>query len=307
MTVQNSNSVPKAGIALLAGLSLFWGLNWPGMKIILDELSVWWFRSSCLIVGGLILLAVSTISGNRWKPRINEWTSVASCSLFAIFLWMIFSAYGVSQMPAGRASIIAFTMPLWATIFARFMLGEAIDKAKVVGLIIGLSGLAVLIGPDLMAVNASPAGALSMLCAAITWAFGTIWIKRSAWSLPVASHVAWQLLVAALPMTLIALWLEPFPNFFALSTSATIALVYLYLFPMSFCQWAYMKVVKMLPASIAAIGTLMVPIFGVYSSHLILSEPVGWRELSALILVCSALACVLVVPNLPNLGKAKKN
>ena len=54
----------------------------------------------------------------------------------------------------------------------------------------------------------------------------------------------------------------------------------------------------MFPAAIAAMGTLAVPIVGVYSSALILGEPVGWQELTALVLTCSALASVLVLPAL---------
>jgi drug/metabolite transporter (DMT)-like permease len=82
----------------------------------------------------------------------------------------------------------------------------------------------------------------------------------------------------------------------ALSLPAVIALIYLFLFPMSFCQWAYFKTVGLLPASIAAIGTLMVPVVGVYSSHLILGEKVGLNDLLALLLVLSALILVLVLP-----------
>ena len=65
---------------------------------------------------------------------------------------------------------------------------------------------------------------------------------------------------------------------------------------MSFCQWAYFKTVSLLPASIAAIGTLMVPVIGVYSSHLILGEKVGVNDLLALLLVLSALVLVLLLP-----------
>ena len=75
-----------------------------------------------------------------------------------------------------------------------------------------------------------------------------------------------------------------------------IALVYIFLFPMSFCQWAYFKTVGLLPASIAAIGTLMVPVIGVYSSYLILDEKVGIADLLALLLVLSALVLVLLIP-----------
>ncbi len=91
---------------------------------------------------------------------------------------------------------------------------------------------------------------------------------------------------------------EPLPDLGALSLPAVVALIYLFLFPMSFCQWAYFKVVTLLPASVAAIGTLLVPVIGVYSSNLILDEPVGIAELSALLLILSALAMVLLLPTL---------
>ena len=199
---------------------------------------------------------------------------------------------------AGRAAIIAFTMPVWAALFASWLLSEKLTAAKVIGLLLGSAGLIVLIGPELVALQRSPLGAVLMLCAALSWAFGTTLFKRFRWTVPVASNVGWQLLLAAVPMAIGATLLEPFPDFSALSRDAVIALAYIYGFPMVFCQWAYYKTVHLFPASIAAIGTLMVPVVGVYSSHFILGEPVGWRELGALVLIVAALASVLILPNL---------
>jgi drug/metabolite transporter (DMT)-like permease len=283
---------------LLASLSLFWGLNWPGMKIILSEVTVWWFRALCLLAGGSILMTISALSGNRCRPRRDEVGPILLCGIFAILGWMVFSAYGVSLMPAGRASIIAFTMPLWATIAAAYVLGERITPSKIAGLLLGLAGLGVLIGPDLLVLQRAPVGAFFMLLAAISWAIGTILVKRIAWRIPTLSNVAWQLLLAAVPVTTIALITEPFPQLGALSPNAMIAGVYIVLFPMSFCQWAYFKVIGLLPASIATIGTLMVPIIGVYSSHLILDERVGVNDVLALLLVLAALMLVLLFPAL---------
>ena len=56
--------------------------------------------------------------------------------------------------------------------------------------------------------------------------------------------------------------------------------------------------VRLFPAALAAIGTLAIPVVGVFASALVLDEPVGWRELAALALVCSALAAVLLRPAL---------
>lgn len=283
-------------VLLLAALSLFWGLNWPGMKIILAEMTVWWFRAMCLVVGGSILMSLSALSGNRCRLRRAEIGPVLLCGCFAILGWMVFSAYGVSLMPAGRASIIAFTMPLWATLVAALVLGEPISPSKVGGLALGMLGLGVLIGPDLLLLQRAPVGAFFMLLAAISWAFGTVLLKKIAWQLPTLSNIAWQLLFSAIPVTLVASLAEPLPDMTALSTNAWIALIYLFLFPMSFCQWAYFKTVSLLPASAAAIGTLMVPVIGVYSSHLILDERVGLAELLALLLVLAALVLVLLLP-----------
>jgi drug/metabolite transporter (DMT)-like permease len=266
------------------------------MKIILSEVSLWWFRALCLLFGGSFLMLISALSGNRYRLYLDEVGPVLFCGSFAILGWMVFSAYGVSLMPAGRASIIAFTMPLWATMAAAWVLGERITSGKIIGLLLGLAGLGMLIGPDLLILQRTPVGALFMLLAAISWAFGTVLLKRIAWRIPTLSNIAWQLLLSAVPVTLIAIISEPFPELTELSGRAIIALVYIFLFPMSFCQWAYFKTVGLLPASVAAIGTLMVPVIGVYSSYLVLDERVGAGDIVALLLVLSALVMVLLVP-----------
>lgn len=293
-----ATALPPLGFVLLAGLSLFWGLNWPGMKIIMGELPAWWFRASCAAVGGLSLLAISALSGNIVRLRLAELPKILLGGMFSFVGWFILSAYGVSLIAAGRAAVIAFTMPVWAAVFASFLLGERFTRSKVAGLALGVCGLAVLIGPDLIALKEAPLGAMLMLGAALSWGFGTTLFKRFTWALPVASTVGWQLTLATVPLLAIAVVTEPFPDLTQISHEATLALAYIYGFPMIFCQWAYFKTVHIFPASIAAVGTLMVPIVGVYSSHIILGEPVGLRELTALLLISAALASVLIIPNI---------
>jgi drug/metabolite transporter (DMT)-like permease len=283
------SSLPAAGFLLLAALTVFWGVNWPAMKIVLSELPVWWFRSLCLVVGGAGLLAISRVSGSTLKVPRRELRPLFICATFNVVGWHLCSAYGISLMAAGRAAIVALAL------FSSLFLGEALTRNKIVGLLFGVGGLAVLIGPDLLILKAAPVGALFMLLAAISWAMGTVAIKRFNWTTPLASLVGWQLLAGALPITLGALAFEPLPDFGALSERALWALAYVFAFPMLFCQWAYFKTVRLFPASIAAIGTLAIPVAGVYSSALILGEPAGIQELAALVLICAALASVLLV------------
>ncbi len=294
----DGKSLPVAGFFLLAALSLFWGLNWPGMKIALGELPIWWFRAMSVSAGAFGLLTIAYFSNGVRYPAAWEIKPLLICAVFNILGWHLFTGYGVSLMPAGRASIIAFTMPVWASLFSSVILGEPITRLKLIGLALGVAGLATLIGPDLVVLQTAPVGAAFMLGAAVSWAIGTVLFKKYAWTSPVVALVGWQLLIGAVVITLGAAILEPVPDLTRLSDRAILALAYLFALPMVFCQWAYFKVVRMFPAAIAAIGTLAVPVVGVYSSALILGEPVGWPELTAMALICCALAVVLVVPAL---------
>ena len=297
-TAPNTRAVPGVGYLMLASLGLFWGLNWPGMKIALDEVTVWWFRSMSVSAGGIGLLAIAALQGERVLPHRAEIGPLLICTVFSILGWHLCTGYGVSLMPAGRASIIAFTMPVWAAILAVWILGERMNAYRVIGLGLGVAGLAVLIGPGLMVFTDAPLGALFMLGAALSWAVGTVLIKRFDWRSPVTVLVGWQLSLGAVVITIGAAWLEPLPDPRAWSSDAIWALAYLFALPMIYCQWAYFYVVRIMPAATAAFGTLAVPVVGVFSSAILLGEPVGWPEYAALVLICAALAVVLVLPNL---------
>ena len=228
------------------------------------------------------------------------------CAIFNIVGWHLLTAYGIALMPAGRASIIAFTMPVWASLLSIFMLGEAMTRYKLAGLVLGVAGLAVLIGPDLVVLQIAPIGALFMLGAAICWAIGTVLFKKHKWTSPIIALSGWQLLVGAIVLIPGAMLLEPFPDMTLLSDRAIIALAYLFVMPMVLCQWAYFKVVHIFPAAIAAIGTLAVPVVGVFSSALVLGEPIGWKEFLAMSLIFGALSCVLLLPALVKYSTEKK-
>ncbi|MGI9480798.1 MAG: DMT family transporter [Hyphomicrobiales bacterium] len=296
----SSQSSARTGYVLLCLLTLFWGLNWPFMKIAFTELPVWWFRMSCVWVGGLGLLIAATVSGNSIKVPQKEIGPLILCAIFNVVGWHVFTGYGLSLMPAGRASIIAFTMPVWAALWSVWLLSEKMIGSKLAGLACGLAGLAVLMGPDVMVWQSAPVGALCMLAAAMSWGFGTVLFKQFDWSIPVVTNVGWQLVIGAVPITIGALILEPFPDLSKLSQTAVFAVAYVYMFPMLFCQWAYFKIVGIFPATVAAISTLMIPVLGVFSSAAMLGEPVGFQEFAAMVLICLALAFVLLIPNLKN-------
>jgi drug/metabolite transporter (DMT)-like permease len=181
-------------------------------------------------------------------------------------------------------------MPLWASVLGIWVLRTRPTARQGAALLLGMGALVLLLAKDFGAVGASPTGALLMLGAAICWAIGTVLVKKFAWDgLTVLALTGWQQLLGGAPI-LIGWWLlEPVPDLAALSLPAAIGVAYAVLVAMVFCQTAYFKLLSLLPAHVAAISVLPVPVVGVVSSAMILGEPVGPAEITALALVVGGL------------------
>ena len=264
------------------------------MKIALTEIPPWTFRTISLVCGAVGIMVIAKISGLKLSVPRDERIPLLVVSLFNITGWHLGSAHGISLMMAGRAAIIGFTMPLWATLISHYVLGEKIGKQKIIALLLGLTGLFILLTPQLAAVGDRPAGALFMLIAAVSWAAGTVLIKRFSWSIPTLVLTGWQLSIGSLPVIIGTIYLEPVLTISQLSLKTLLSMAYVVAFPMLFCHWAWFSVVRIFPASVAAISTMAVPIIGVLSSSVLIGEQFGLLEAAALFLTTSAVGIILL-------------
>ncbi len=288
--------IPAAGFVLLATLTVFWGINFPFMKLALGGFDPWIFRVVCLGVGAAGLFAMAGAAGERLTVPRRDRKMLAVTALFSITGWHIFTAFGIGMMPAGRAAILAYTMPLWATVMAWFYLGERVTALRAIGLALGLAGMAVLIGDEFAKLSAAPWGALFIVAAAVLWAAGTVALKSHRWSMGTASLTGWQMALGGTPVVLGAFAFGRLPDPGAVTTVQWLALAYSATIPMVLCHWAWNRLVGLVPAGVAVIGTLMIPVVGVMSSAPLTGEAIGGREIVSLALVVAALAIVLVLP-----------
>jgi drug/metabolite transporter (DMT)-like permease len=285
------------GIALLVTLTLTWGFNWPMMKLALVEVPPWTFRTLCVMVGGGVLLALTRLTGGRITFPARRLPALMLVSFFNITGWHLFSAYALLYTGGGRAAIIGYTMPIWASALSVWVLHEQVGARQTLALALGMAGLGLLLAQDLGQVGATPIGALLMLGAAICWAIGTVLIKRFAWHpMPVMALTGWQLLIGGVPIVIGWWLLEPVPDLRALSLPTALALAYAVLVAMIFCQTAYFRMVTLVPANVAAMAVMAVPVVGVLSSAWILAEPLGPAEAIALVLVVGGLFVLIRRP-----------
>lgn len=292
--------MPVSGILLLVALTVLWGINWPAMKLALLEIPPFTFRSICLVGGGTILLTLTLASGQRLNLTARILPALLLAALFNITAWHLLTAYGLLHTASGRGAIIGYTMPLWASVLSVLVLRVRIGWREVTALALGMGALALLVTEDLRGIGASPTGPVLIGLAAISWGFGTVLVKRFApWPMPVMALTGLQQLLGGVPI--VAGWwlLEPVPDLAAVSPWALAGLAYAVLVAMVFCQTAYFKLVELLPAHIAAISTLAIPVVGVISGALLLGEQVGLPEVAALVLVVSGLFLLIVRPGRP--------
>jgi drug/metabolite transporter (DMT)-like permease len=285
-----AGGLPRSGILLLVALTITWGVNWPMMKLALQGVQPWAFRSMCLMVGGSALLLLTGASGGSIRLPPGRLLPLALVSAFNITAWHLLSAYALINTGSGRAAIIGYTMPLWAAPLSVLLLGARLTLPQGFALLLGMAALVLLIGQDLAVVGSAPLGALLMAAAALSWAIGTVLIKKFAWDgMPVMALTGWQQLIGGLPIVVGWWLLEPVPDLGALSLPSALGLAYAVFVAMIFCQTAFFKLVSLLPAHVAAISVLAVPAVGVISSAWLLGEPVGLAEAAALLLVVGGL------------------
>lgn len=280
---------------LLAAIALCWGANWTAIKIALAEIPVWQHRSITCGLAGTALLTLAAVSRQRIRVPRGAWASLLLGAALNVTVWQVLSAYGVRLIASGDAAVLAFTMPIWATLLGVLFLRERITPRIVAALLLTLGGILDLLWPALKALGAAPQGMLLLLGAALSWAIGTIVQKRTRWPLSPITVAGWQLVIGTVPMALVALGTESFalPS---VSAKALWAMAYSFALSMTFGQYAWFKVLGLFPVTVASISTVMVPVVGVIMGAAMLGEPLGWREVAALLCVTSAITLVLIQP-----------
>lgn len=278
---------------LLAGLTVAWGFNWTAMKVALTEVSPWLFRSLCLGGGAAVLFAVLRSSGLRLAVPRAEWPRLALLAIFNITSWNILVAYGVAMIPSGRAAIIAYTMPVLAVPLSVWLLGERITPRKLLGLALGLGGLALLLFEDMANLRFAPVGTLLVLCAACTWAIGTVLQKKFPLSVPASVYTAWIMLVGGLPIfgVTLATDLGSHPP---ISAKAWLGIAFSVLVAFAWAHWAWIKIATTVSVTVFSLSMLVIPVVGVISGMLFLGERPTWQEYGAMVLILGALGTVVI-------------
>jgi drug/metabolite transporter (DMT)-like permease len=268
------NRVSPKVLALLGTLTLVWGTNWPLFKIALDELPVLTFRAIVLVTASLVLLAIMLARGESFAVPRGKWPALVAASALNLFIWNIATSIAVLYIPSGHASVLAYTMPLWVALIGFAVFGQRLTGRLLAAILIGASAVVALMVPNFASYAHAPAGLFWGLFAGFCWAVGTFVVKRTSWHGMGLSLTFWQVVITLPPILFGALMIDGLPTHWP-STQALVATIYTGAVPMALGTAAWFALVKLLPAQVAGLSAIAIPIVAIASGVLILHEPLS--------------------------------
>jgi len=282
--------IAPAGLMLLAVTSIGWGLNWPIMKQILTEWPPLSARGLTGIAGGLLLALLAVIRGESLRVPQGQWPRLLLSAVLNVSTWMTLMGLALLWLPASEAAVIAYTMPVWASLLAWLILGERMSLTRMLALVMAFAGIAALMGGNgIVASTAKLPGIAMVLVGAFVFALGTIAAKRLPITMPLIASSALQIGIGCVPVALAGLLFEH-PRIEALSTLGWVLMAYMTVIQFCIAYVCWFAALERLPASVAAIGTMAVPVIGVIAAAIVLHEPLGIGQIAALVFTLAGVA-----------------
>ncbi len=258
---------PRIVYLYLAIIVVSWAGNWPLMKLALADAPPLAFALLRLV--GAFALVMPTLLALRQPllPVAGERLGLFVVGQLQITLWVICSILGLSIVPAGRAIVIAYTMPLWAIPIELWLGREGLGRFQLAGAAVGFAGLLLFMNPGLVdwGDRRVVVGNAMLLGAAICWALGSILYRRRVWRSTFWAQTFWQLagstaVVAAITLPGALLGVLGRPIHWSAGLVAILAYNWVVTTALGYFLWN--KVLSVMPAAVAGQVMALTPIGG---------------------------------------------
>lgn len=281
----------RAALLLFAVVVVTWGLNWTVTKTLVHSVSPLWTTTIRSAIATVALFALLIARGQLITPRRGDVPVILSIALLHMVAFSALVAFGLQFVPVGRSIVLGYTTPLWVAPAAWLLLGEAMTRARLAGIGLGLAGLVVMFNP--LALDWGDTRALLgnglILLAALCWAVNILYVRAHRWISTPFQLAFWQTLLATLVLFVLALSIDGVPH---ISWSPGLAGAFLYggVCGTALAYWAMAMVNRSLPAITTSLGILATPVVGVVTSVVVLGETVDVSLMLAMAMILGGIA-----------------
>lgn len=285
----------RKDLVLLALLTLFWGLNWPVMKIGVREFPPLTFRTISMVGGLAVIWLAARAQGASLAIPAGARMTVIRLAIPNMLIWHSLIIIGVKLLSSGRAAILGYTMPAWAVLSGLIFFGDRISRSALVGIALAMSGALLLLSSEFSRLSGQPVGTVLALIAAAGWGFGTVLMKRTQLDMPTISLTFWMLSLTTTIMAILALIFE-YPAMRMPHLVEWGAIVYNSAIIFGFAHVVWFRLARILPPVASSLSVMFIPVLGTFSGAWILGEVPHWQDYVAMLLILGAMSTVLFKP-----------
>jgi drug/metabolite transporter (DMT)-like permease len=277
---------------LLVVLSVLWGATFFFIAIAHPEVPPFTLVLARVGIAALMLVPLVFILGLRLPSSAADWLPFIVQAVINNVIPFTLMVYGQQRIASSLAAVLNATTPLFTLIVARLFAGEALTASKVIGVLLGVAGVGVLMGPA--AVTANTSSVIGMLCilgGTLSYAFSALWMRRLRHIPPLVSSAA-QLTCSTVLLLPIAVlfdrfWLLPVP-----SGPAMLAVLALAVFSTALAYIVFFRISASAGPSNVMLVTLLIPVTATLLGVLLLGEALTLHQVAGALIIASGLAVI---------------
>ncbi len=268
---------------------LVWGTTYLAIAIANETLPVLMFAGTRFTVAGAILLGIGLLRGKTLPKLRKDWLYLVVIGVCMVGFGNIGVVWAEHHLTSGFAALLVGSSPFWMAVLERFRPGGASFNArKIAGLVIGFTGLAILVGPEIGGEEFNIMfllGVISVQVGSIGWNVGSILSKYHV-SKDIDSMIsaALQMLFGGIIVTIAGLASGELPQYH-FTTRSLAAFLYLLFFGSVLTYGAYVYALSKLPTSTTSLYAYINPVVAVFLGWLVLSEPIGWNAIVGMLVI----------------------
>jgi drug/metabolite transporter (DMT)-like permease len=281
-------------------LSALWGASFIFIRVAVPALGPFVLVELRVGLAAAALALCAALLGRLPKLRVR-WKQFALLGLVNVAIPFCLISAAEINLTASLAAILNSTTVMFTAVVAAVWMGDALTTRKIVGVVLGIVGVAVLVGWDPIGLDwAVILSVGAMLAASFGYALGSVYAKRTFAGSPPLAIAIGQLTVAAMLMLPLAAASVPTER---PSTIVVLSMLGLALPSTAVAYMLYFRLIENVGPTSTSTVTLLVPLFGLLFGVVLLDEPVGWGTLAGLALILSSVTLVTGL----GLGGTKRN
>ncbi len=279
--------------AAFAAVYIIWGSTYLAIRFAIETIPPYTMAGVRFLFAGIVLFAWTSWSGAK-RPTLPQWRSALIVGTLLLVTGNGLLTWAEQFVASGVAALIVATVPLWMVLLEALRRGGSRPTALVsAGLLLGLAGIAILIGPsELGGAPVHLLGAAVIFAAAFSWALGSIYSRNAPQVSSTLQNVGMQMLLGGVILLCVGLAFGERIDPSAISARSAWSLIFLSVVGGIVSYSAYVWLLKVSTPAKVSTYAYVNPVVAVFLGWALAGEALGPRVLLASIAVVSAVVLI---------------